>query len=125
MWFSARDIDLLPTGPKPVRPHGVSQADFADEYACLVGPAERAEKGFKPVDFLAHSLQTTPHGPTLFVFDNFETVVNPADLFAWLDAPDSCTEQDLDYDEIAIPVGDFPIELQGMSEDEEETMIGT
>lgn len=65
VWFSARDIDLLPSGPKSVRPHGVSLDDFAKEYVDLVAPPEKNEKGFKPEQFLASALSGTPIGSTL------------------------------------------------------------
>ena len=38
IWFSARDIDLLEEGPKPVRPHAVTLGDFANELVTLVSP---------------------------------------------------------------------------------------
>lgn len=85
VWFSARDIDLLPSGPKSVRPHGVSLDDFANEYIDLVAPSERAHKGFKPEQYFAKALSGTPVGPALYVFDNFETVTNPAEVFRWID----------------------------------------
>jgi RecA/RadA recombinase len=123
VWFSSRDIDLLPSGPKPVRPHGVSQADFAHEFARLVAPAERTAKGFKAVEFLANSLQTTPLGPTLFVFDNFETVTNPVDQFAWLDAHIRAPNKILITTRSREFVGDYPIELLGMSDEEANALI--
>ena len=43
------------------------------------------EKGFKPIAFLGETLTKSAIGPILFVFDNFETVQNPPELFTWLD----------------------------------------
>ena len=40
------------------------------------------EKAFRPVDFLGNTLTRSSVGPLLFVFDNFETVQNPAELFS-------------------------------------------
>jgi hypothetical protein len=57
VWFSARDIELLPQGPKLVQPHVLSPDDMAREYIQLVKPAERAEKGFKPLDYFARAPQ--------------------------------------------------------------------
>src|SRR5262249_316165 len=86
VWFSARDIDLLPEGPKVVSPRVLSQADIADQFVRLLQPAEAGVKGFKALEYLARALTRSPLAkPVLFVFDNFETVRSPGDLFAWLD----------------------------------------
>jgi NB-ARC domain len=125
VWFSARDIDLLESGPRPVRPHGLSIDDFANEFMRLIEPPERNMKGLKPVEYLASALTRAPLGPTIFVFDNFETVVSPAELFRWLDtyvrAPNKIliTTRTRDF------VGDFPIEVPGMTEQEAGELVDT
>ena len=53
LWFSARDIDLLPSGPKLVRPHVLTEADMAAEFARLTEPQEVLNKSVKPVDHLS------------------------------------------------------------------------
>ena len=81
LWFSARDIDLLAHGPTSVRPQVVTIEDIADEYVRLVGRAEG-----KPVELLQGGLQRSPFDkPLLLVFDNFETVRKPTDLFRWIE----------------------------------------
>jgi hypothetical protein len=125
VWFSARDIDLLPSGPKSVRPHGLSLDDFAKEYADLLAPPERNSKGFKPQEFFATALSGAPIGPTLYIFDNFETVTNPAEVFSWIDtyirAPNKVliTTRTRDF------VGDFPIEVLGMTDIEATQLINS
>jgi hypothetical protein len=123
-WFSARDIDLLLEGPKVVAPRVLSQSDIAKEFIRLLEPNEATEKGFKPVDYFASSLTKSPlGGPVLFVFDNFETVTNPSDLFQWLDMhvrlPNKIliTSRNRDFK------ADFPIEVSGMAELEAEQLI--
>lgn len=123
IWFSSRDIDLLPSGPKPVRPHGVSLADFAQEYVRLVAPSARTEKGFKATAFLGKELTSAGHGATLFVFDNFETATNSIDLFLWLDSNIRAPSKILITTRSREFVGDYPIELQGMSDDEANSLI--
>ena len=83
IWFSARDIDLLPQGPRTVRPHAISLQDFALQYSKLVGH-ESAENA---VDELSSAMSGVDplFQSTLFVFDNFETVAQPGEIFAWLD----------------------------------------
>lgn len=123
VWFSARDIDLLSNGPKPVRPHGVSLADFANEYVSLLDPASRNEKTFKSEQYFAAALSGVPIGATLYVFDNFETVTNPTEVFNWIDtyirAPNKVliTTRTRDF------VGDYPIDVAGMTEPEAARLI--
>ncbi len=118
LWFSARDLDLLPEGPKRVKPAILNVKDVAEEYVRLIEPAVAKEKGFKSVDYLAASLTGGTLGPTLFVFDNFETVSSPGELFRWIDtyvrAPNKVlvTTRHRDFK------GDFPIDVRGMSEAE-------
>lgn len=125
VWFSARDIDLLASGPKSVRPHGVSLEDFAKEYADLVAPPERSDKGFKSEHFFSAALSGTPIGPALYVFDNFETVTSPAEVFRWIDtyirAPNKVliTTRTRDF------VGDLPIKVLGMTEPEASLLINS
>lgn len=125
VWFSARDIDLLPSGPKPVRPHGVSLADFATEYVSLVHPPEKGEKTFKAESYFATVLSGVPLGPALYVFDNFETVTNPTEVFAWIDTYIRPPNKVLITTRTRGFVGDYPIEVNGMTEPEASTLIDT
>lgn len=124
IWFSARDIDLLSSGPKPVRPHGLTVDDFAKEFAKLVCPDKLSAKDFRPVNFLAESLSSKSNlGPTVFVFDNFETVSNPAELFRWLDTHVRGPNKILITTRTRDFVGDLPIEVPGMMPDEAHRLI--
>ena len=96
VWFSARDIDLLPEGPKVVQPHVVTIDEFAQEYVRLLEPANRKEKGFRQVEFLATELSKSSNGPVLFVFDNFETVKNPVEVYAWIEHLHQDAQQSID-----------------------------
>jgi NB-ARC domain len=125
VWFSARDIDLLPSGPKPVRPHGVSLEDFAAEYVLLVNPAGKGEKAFKAETYFAAAMSGLPLGPALYVFDNFETVTNPTEVFAWIDTYIRPPNKVLITTRTRGFVGDFPIEVNGMTESEALTLIDT
>jgi hypothetical protein len=123
VWFSARDIDLLSSGPKPVRPHGVSLADFASEYAALMEPANRNDRSFKADQYFAAGLSNTPVGPTLYVFDNFETVINPAEVFSWIDTYIRSPNKVLITTRTRDFVGDYPIDVAGMTEAEALRLI--
>ena len=123
-WFSARDIDLLPEGPKVVAPRVLTQSDIAKQYIRLLDPAEAREKGFRAVDYLANSLAKSPlGGKLLYVFDNFETVTNPADLFRWLDTHIRLPNKILITSRSRDFKADFPIEVAGMTEGEAEQLI--
>jgi tetratricopeptide (TPR) repeat protein len=124
LWFSARDIDLLPEGPKVVAARVLSQRDIGNEFIRLLEPEEAKAKGFKAVDFLASSLTKSPTGdPYLFVFDNFETVTNPADLFAWLDMHIRLPNKILITSRYRDFKADFPIEVTGMTDREADQLM--
>lgn len=125
IWFSARDIDLLPSGPKPVRPHGVSLGDFAAEYASLLDPPNRTDKSFKPEQYFATALSGVPVGATLYVFDNFETVTSPAEVFTWIDTYIRPPNKVLITTRTRDFVGDYPIEITGMTEAEATRLVDT
>jgi len=125
IWFSARDIDLLHSGPKPVRPHGVSLSDFANEYVALLDPATRGDKGFRPDQHFAQAMSGTPIGPSLYVFDNFETVTNPAEVFTWIDTYIRSPNKVLITTRAREFVGDYPIDVLGMTEFEAMQLIDT
>jgi hypothetical protein len=123
IWFSARDIDLLPSGPKPVRPHGVSLGDFAAEYVALLAPPNRTDKSFRSDQYLAAALSGTPVGATLYVFDNFETVTSPADVFTWIDTYIRSPNKVLITTRTRDFIGDYPIEVTGMTEAEAARLV--
>jgi hypothetical protein len=76
-WFSARDIDLLPDGPKFVKPHVRTEKDIAKEFVRMMAPKEAEQKDFDNVLYLSIALRESPlksleyPAPLLFVFDNF------------------------------------------------------
>jgi len=123
VWFSARDVDLLQSGPKAVRPHGITATDFAEEYARLLSPGEMQVRGFDPREYLAHQLGGKTIGPTLFVFDNFETIGSPVEVFQWLDTylrgPNKVliTSRDRGF------TGDYVVQVRGMTHSEAEELI--
>ena len=62
----------------------------------------------------------------LFVFDNFETVVSPAETFAWLDTYIRLPNKVLITTRIRGNFkADFPIHVGGMTDSECETLIST
>ncbi len=123
IWFSARDIDLLIEGAKPVKAHILSNDDIAKEYIKLVDPKESKEKGFKPKLFFEKELEYNSIGPTLYIFDNFETVRNPIDLFNWLDTFIRNPNKILITSRFRDFKADYPIEVGAMNEQEFYSLV--
>lgn len=123
LWFSARDIDLLPQGPKLVKPQVLTVRDVADEFARLMAPTESLEKTFNTISYLSNLMSTSPVGPLLFIFDNFETVHNPADLYSWIDTYIRTPNKVLITTRFREFKGDYPVEVSGMTEQEFEELV--
>ncbi|MBW4444355.1 MAG: hypothetical protein KME10_24680 [Plectolyngbya sp. WJT66-NPBG17] len=125
VWFSARDIDLLPEGPKPVRANVLTQEDIADEFAQLIKPSEVESRTIKPIEYLSRSLGKSLVGdqPLLFVFDNFETVRNPIELYKWIDTYVRSPNKVLITTRFREFKADYPIEVHGMTETESNQLI--
>jgi hypothetical protein len=123
IWFSARDIDLLTEGAKPVKAHILSTDDIAKEYCKLIEPKESLVKGFKPKYFFEKELESNSIGPTLYIFDNFETVKDPVDLFNWLDTFVRNPNKILITSRFRDFKADYPIEVSGMNEKEFNQLV--
>lgn len=124
IWFSARDIDLTTAGAKLVRPKVLTEKDIATEYKRLMG-RQSGEAGGKTasVDLMAHHLRSAPLPPALFVFDNFETVRSPVDLFNWIDLNIRLPNKVLITSRFRDFRADFPIEIPGMEPDEAGRLV--
>lgn len=125
LWFSARDIDLLPEGPKTVTPHVLTTPEIAQEFSNLLEPHGYKEKGFDAVKHLSETMTKSADGSILFVFDNFETVRAPIELFNWIDTFVRIPNKVLITTRYREFKGDYPIEVLGMTETESEELIQT
>ena len=124
VWFSARDIDLLPSGPRTVRPGVLSPSDIAEQYATLVlSEEDRTKKGFDGRTYFQSQLGVSDGGPSLFVFDNFETVQNPTEMFAWIERFVRLPNKVLITTRLRDFRGDYPLEVHGMTDEESRTLI--
>ncbi len=124
IWFSARDIDLLPYGPRQVKPHILAQKEISEELARLLAPDGSEEKGFDHAAFLAKSLAgSTGLGATLFVFDNFETLRSPNETFRWLDQAIRLPNKILITTQIREFRGDYPVDVRGMVRQEFDALV--
>ncbi len=127
IWFSARDIDLLEQGAKLVSPDVLTKDDIASSFADLMVPDWRRRDGFDRLACLARSLsgEEFPEEPLLFVFDNFETVRDPAELYAFLDNCVRLPNKVLITSRFRDFRGDYPIPIQGMAREEFEILINS
>lgn len=124
VWFSARDIDLLETGPKLVKPAILTQYDAAQELVRLLGLESGSVKRERALELFAKELAKGTNGPMLFVFDNFETFLNPRELYAFIDTHVRQPNKILitSRDRLSFK-GDYPIEILGMEDVECEALI--
>ena len=124
VWLSARDIDLLPEGPKLVSADVLSLKDMAKEFVRLLQPPDAKVKGFDAVAYFGGALTKSPVGfPILFAFDNFETVRGPGDLYAFLDTHIRLPNKILITTRSRDFKADFPVEVTGMNEEESKQLI--
>ncbi|MEU0845738.1 NB-ARC domain-containing protein [Streptomyces sp. NPDC005962] len=126
LWFSSRDIDLMAAGPKPVRPAVLSKEDIARQFTKLMNPAGGKAKGFKAIDYLAHSLaERDDSRRLLLVFDNFETASHPLELYQFIDSCVRCPNKVLITTRMRDFKADFPIEIRGLRRGEFEDLVMT
>jgi hypothetical protein len=125
VWFSARDIDLMMSGAKPVQPRVLTDREIAEHYFSLVGwKDDRGTKGKVDVSaFMAEHFRKSPLGSTLFVFDNFETVRSPIDLFQWIDTNIRLPNKAVITTRFREFKADYPIEVSGMEQEEAEKLV--
>ena len=116
LWISARDVDLLDSGPKPVSANAVTQRDIARVAVTLLNPGRLDDRGFDSRAHFQECLSTGGAGPTLFVFDNFETMDEPDDVYKWLDTYIRLPNKVLITTRVRNFVGDFPIHIGGMTD---------
>lgn len=125
LWFSARDIDLLQEGPRPVKPRVITKHDISQTYCDLLyedtdgDPKERFEDELNQ----GIPLGDENRGELLAVFDNFETVRNPSDLYSWIHTHARLPNKVLITTRTRDFRGDFPIQVQGMDEEQSRELV--
>jgi hypothetical protein len=123
LWFSARDVDLLDAeGAVAVRPKVLSFADAAQSYAHLV-----AEMGYDVSNTEAaftNALRGTADR-TLFVFDNFETILEPTTLFNTLKSHLRLPNKLLITTRFTDFKGQYPIDIRGMAFAEFQNLVSS
>ena len=121
IWFSARDVDLFPNGPKQVQSGVITQEDISKEYCKLVYPDVTIKN---PLQQFSNDLSSNKLGPTLFILDNFETISNPTEVFEWINTYVRNPNKVLITSRINRNFkADYPIEVHGMTEEQSRELI--
>ncbi|MEU5912893.1 ATP-binding protein [Micromonospora sp. NPDC047527] len=123
VWFSARDIDLLPEGPRVVKADVVSTEDVAKDFAQLM-TSELAPKLPEARDYLTNCLSgQDKDGPFLFVLDNFETIREQAELYSYLSNAVRLPNKVLITTRSRDFKADYPVEVEGMTRAEFSVLV--
>lgn len=123
VWFSARDIDLMETGPKAVKPRILTKKDIAKEYLHLIKPLSDVDNSKHSTSTMAQHMYKSPLGSTLYVFDNFETVQEPLGLYDWLSTNIRLPNKIVITSRFREFKADWPIEVSGMNDQEARELI--
>ena len=123
-WFSARDIDLSSNGPKQVQATVINKEDIAKEYQRLISDSTPIVNSRDAIDVFTLELGQVNYGKALYIFDNFETLTNPAEIYEWLNNSIRMPNKILITSRLNISFkADYPIEVGGMEEDECRILI--
>lgn len=115
IWFSARDIDLTPEGPKQVRAVVINQQDISMEYFRQIGDERNTHK--EVIEDFSKELTTNKLGKALYVFDNFETLSYPVEIYEWLNTFIRNPNKILITSRLNRNFkADYPVEVKGMTE---------
>lgn len=126
IWFSARDIDLFPKQVKQVQPKVLSLDDISKIYTKLVQSKEKLnDRNFNCKEFFEQSLTKAEcfEKGCLFIFDNFETIKDPLEVFKWVDTFIRKPNKILITTRLSDFKGDYPLQVQGMTEEESKDLI--
>lgn len=124
VWFSSRDIDLSSDGPKQVQATVINKEDIAQQYLRLVNNDRNVLKAKEAIDAFTIELGKTNCGNALYIFDNFETLTNPAEIYEWLNNSIRMPNKILITSRLNRSFkADYPIEVGGMEEDECQILI--
>ncbi|OGU58118.1 MAG: hypothetical protein A2X64_05625 [Ignavibacteria bacterium GWF2_33_9] len=121
VWFSSRDIDLLLEGPKQVQSNVLNQNDISKEFCSLYFNDEEIPN---KIDFFSQEMISSSFGKALYVFDNFETLTNPIEIYEWINTYIRNPNKVLITSRINRNFkADYPIEIKGMTEIESKNLI--
>jgi NB-ARC domain len=118
VWLSARDIDLLPEGPRLVHPDVLTVDEIAKTFSSLMGVASESQA------YLANCLSgQVADGPFIVVLDNFETVSDPQGTYAFLNNSVRIPNKVLITTRTRDFKSDYPIEVRGLARPEFDQLV--
>lgn len=121
IWFSSRDIDLLVDGPKQVQTKVLNQKDISREFYSVVDPSDPS---VDKIESFSKEMTKSCFGKALYVFDNFETLTNPLEVYEWINTYIRNPNKVLITSRISRNFkADYPIEVSGMTEFESKELI--
>lgn len=123
VWFSARDIDLLPEGPKVVRADVLSIDEAARDFAELMQPQRKLQKSEARRFFTDCLAGQAEEGPFIFVFDNFETIREQDGLYEHINNAVRLPNKVLITTRTRDFKADYPIQVSGMTRCEYGTLV--
>lgn len=124
VWLSARDVDLMESGPKAVRPDVVTPQDMSKLYASLiVDQKSLKDRKFDCKAFFEEQMGESDGGACLFVMDNFETTQNPIEMYTWVDTFIRSPNKILITTRLRDFKGDYWVDVQGMKREESEKLV--
>lgn len=124
VWFSARDIDLKLDGPKVVKPEVLSLGDISTDFVELMGKAADIKARAARHQFFLESLAgSDDQGPFLFIFDNFETIREQADLYGAISNTIRLPNKALITTRTRDFKADYPIEVHGLERPEFDLLV--
>ncbi len=118
VWFSARDVDLRPSGPSQVRAAVFDLRSICQAYGKLFG-IDQSEASFARV---LQSPETDGTG-RLLVFDNFETLSDARQVHKFLDTHAHLPNKVLITSRERAFKADWPIEVRGMEYGEAKNLL--
>lgn len=119
IWLSSRDIDLLEIGPKQVKPDVVTLKEIVREYWAHVDQLALKENYKKQIELFTKEMsELQGYGPVLFVFDNFETVSNPIEMYTFINTYIRIPNKVIITTRHREFKGDYPIDISGMTRSE-------
>ncbi len=122
IWFSARDIDLTPDGPKQVQAVVINQQDISVEYFKQIGNERKSQK--EVVEDFSKELTNNSLGKALYVFDNFETLSYPVEVYEWLNTFIRNPNKILITSRLNRNFkADYPLDVKGMTEEQCRELI--
>lgn len=123
LWFSARDLDLFESGPKIVAPEVLDKRQIVEYYISLMKPDYKFKNYSEKEQYFITNLQSSEQNAQLFIFDNFETMKNPLEVYNWLNIHIRLPNKIIITTRFRTFKGDYPIEIKGMTKEQTFNLI--